>query len=111
MGIKIKCEIKGLDNLEKKVNKIITELPKKVEESIEDILKNIQGYAIKLEKGHNEEGILVEMVETSTMKTRGRIYAEPSKFMADNNTSYLWFEYFGTRKICRNRTYRKYNTF
>ena len=48
--VKFKCEIKGLNNLEKKVNKIITNLPKKVEESIEDVLKNIQGYAIKLEK-------------------------------------------------------------
>ena len=96
MGISFKCEIKGLDNLERKINKIVTQLPKKVEESIEDILKNIQGYAIRLEKGHNEEGILVEMIETSTMKTKGRIYAEPSKFMADSNTSYLWFEYFGT---------------
>lgn len=70
MGIKFKCEIKGLDNLEKKINKIVTELPKKVEESIEDILKNIQGNAIRLEKGHNEEGILVEMVETSNMKVK-----------------------------------------
>lgn len=70
MGIKFKCEIKGLDNLEKKINKIVTELPKKLEESIEDILKNIQGNAIRLEKGHNEEGILVEMVETSNMKVK-----------------------------------------
>lgn len=70
MGIKFKCEIKGLDNLEKKINKIVTELPKKVEESIEDILKNIQGNAIRLEKGHNEDGILVEMVDTSNMKVK-----------------------------------------
>lgn len=48
--VKFKCEIKGLNNLEKKLKKIITNLPKKVEESIEDVLKNIQGYAIKLEK-------------------------------------------------------------
>lgn len=70
MGIKFKCEIKGLDNLEKKINKIVTELPKKLEESIEDILKNIQGNAIRLEKGHNEDGILVEMVDTSNMKVK-----------------------------------------
>ena len=49
MGIKISCKIKGIDRLERKINKIIKELPKKVEESLEDILKNIQGYAIKLE--------------------------------------------------------------
>lgn len=96
MAINLKCKIKGLDRLEKKINKMVIELPKKVEESIEEILKNIQGYAIRLEKGHNEEGILVEMVETSTMEVKGRVFAEPSMFMTDNNTSYLWFEYFGT---------------
>lgn len=50
MGISFKCKIKGLGNLEKKINKIVKNLPQKVEESIEEILKNIQGYAIRLEK-------------------------------------------------------------
>lgn len=94
--VSFKCKVKGLDNLDKKINKITKELPKKIEESIEDVLKNIQGYAIKLEKGHNSEGILVEMIETSNMKVKGRVYADPDEFMADKNTSYLWFEYFGT---------------
>lgn len=98
--ISFKCEIKGLNNLEKKINKIVKELPKKVEESIEDILKNIQGYAIRLERGHNQEGILVEMIETSTMTVKGHVYADPSKFIAEDadgkQISYLWFEYFGT---------------
>lgn len=49
-----------------------------------------------MKSGHKEDGILVELVETSTMQIRGRVYAEPNKFMADNNQSYLWFEYFGT---------------
>lgn len=48
--VKFKCEIKGLDNLEKKISTIIKELPNKTQESIEDILKNIQGHAIRLEK-------------------------------------------------------------
>lgn len=48
--MKIKCEIKGFDRLDKKINKIVKEMPKRIEESIEDILKNIQGYAIKLER-------------------------------------------------------------
>lgn len=95
MEISFKCEIKGLNNLGKKINKITKELPKKVEESIEDILKNIQGYAIRLENGHNQNGILVEMTETSTMKVKGRIYANPNEFIS-NGQSYLWFEYFGT---------------
>lgn len=90
MGIKFKCEIKGLDNLERKINKIATELPQKVEESIEDILKNIQGNAIKLEKGKNEEGILVEMVETSTMEVKGRVYT------SKDNMPYAMFEHWGT---------------
>lgn len=48
--VSFKCKIKGLDNLEKKINRIIKELPQRVEESVEDILKNIQGNAIRLEK-------------------------------------------------------------
>lgn len=94
--VSFKCEIKGLDKLEKKINKIVKELPQKVEESVENILKNMQGYAIRLEKGHKEDGILVELVETSTMETKGRVYADPNKFITDNGQSYLWFEYFGT---------------
>ena len=35
------------------------------------------------------------MVETSTMKVKGRIYAKPNEFIS-NGQSYLWFEYFGT---------------
>lgn len=90
MGISFKCEIKGINKLEKKLNKIVKELPKKVEESVEDILKNIQGYAIRLEKGNNENGILVEMVEASTMKVKGRVYTDKEKF------SWAMFEHFGT---------------
>lgn len=90
MGISFKCEIKGLNKLEKKINKIAKGLPQKVEESIEDILKNIQGCAIKLERGHNENGILIEMVETSTMEVKGRIYTDKENF------SWAAFEHFGT---------------
>lgn len=32
---------------------MVTEFPKKVKESADDILENIQGYAIRLEKEHN----------------------------------------------------------
>jgi hypothetical protein len=45
-------------------------------------------------------GILVEMVDMSTKEVKGRVYADPSKFMTENGQSYLWFEYFGTRTIC-----------
>lgn len=93
--MKINCEVKTKYNY-KRINDIIKNLPQFATECVEDILKNIQGYAIRLEKGHKEEGIIVEMVDTSTMKTKGRVYADPSKFMTENGQSYLWFEYFGT---------------
>lgn len=90
MAVKFKCEIKGLNKLEKKMNKITKELPKKVEEGIEEILKNIQVNAIRLEKGHNEDGILIEMIETSTMEVKGRVYT------SKENMPYAMFEHWGT---------------
>ncbi len=95
MSIKLNCKVKVKHNF-KKIEKIIQELPKVIEQSVEDILKNMQGYAIRLENANNSSGILVEMIETSTMQVKGRVYADPSKFMTNNGESYLWFEYFGT---------------
>lgn len=80
----------------KRINTIINKLPQIAQETIEDVLKNIQGYAIRLEKGHKENGILVEMIDMTTKEVKGRVYADPSKFMTENGQSYLWFEYFGT---------------
>ena len=96
MGIKIKCKVKGMNSLEKKINKIIKELPNLKDEIVKEILSNIQGYAIRLENSHNSKGILVEMIETSTMEVKGRIYTDPNEFITDSGQSYLWFEYFGT---------------
>lgn len=110
MSIKFDCKIKGLDSLEKKLNKIIKELPYTMSESVEEVLKNIQGYAIRLEKGHNENGIVCEMIDTSSKEIKGRVVAKPEEFMTDSNISYLWFEYFGTRRICRTKSYRKNKT-
>ncbi len=95
--MKFECQIKAKHNF-KKVNDIINKLPQTVKEVTEDILKNIQGYAIRLEKGNNSEGILCEMIDMSTKEVKGRVYADPSKFMS-NGQSYLWFEYFGTGKF------------
>ena len=94
--MKIEFEIKGLDKLDKKLNDFCKRLPETIKESIEEISKNIQGYAIRLEKGKNSEGILCEMVNMSNKEVVSRVYADTSKFMSDNNQSYLWFEYFGT---------------
>ena len=35
------------------------------------------------------------MIDMSTNEVKGRVYADPSKFMS-NGVSYLFFEYFGT---------------
>lgn len=52
--IKLNCEFKVKHNF-KNINAIIQKLPQNISESVEDVLKNIQGYAIRLEKGHNAE--------------------------------------------------------
>lgn len=89
MSIKLNCEIKVKHNF-KKIEKIIQELPKTIEQSIEDVLKNIQGYAIKLEKGNHEDGILVEMIDTSNMEVKGRVHT------SKDNLPFAMFEHFGT---------------
>lgn len=108
--MKFGCKIKVKHNY-KRIDTIIKKLPKTSYEILEDVLKNIRGYAIKLEKGNNEEGILVEMIDMSTNKCKGRVYASPDKFATQDGGSYLYFEYFGTRRICRNVSCRKYKTF
>ena len=95
----ISCDIKVKHNF-KNINAIAQKLPQMAKEITEDVLNNIRGYVIRLEKGHKEDGILVEMIDMSTKTVKGRIYCDPTKFMTENGQSYLWFEYFGTRTIC-----------
>ena len=76
----------------RRIDEIIKQLKSDI--GIEDLLKNLRASAIKLEKGHNSEGILVEMYEDGEQK--GRVYATPDEFMTNNGVSYLFFEYFGT---------------
>lgn len=92
--MKLNCQIKVKHNY-KNIEAIINKLPTVAQESVEEIIKNIRGYAIRLENGHNSEGILCELIEGSTGVVKGRVYADPNKFMS-NGQSYLWFEYFGT---------------
>lgn len=94
MSISFNCEIKAKYNYNR-FKEIEKRLPAAKNKCVEEILKNIQITAIRLEKGHNEQGIIVEMIETSTMKVKGRTYAKPEEFV-QNGQSYLWFEYFGT---------------
>lgn len=93
--ISFNCNIK-IKHSFKNIKAITQRLPEVAKEITEDVLKNIQGYAIRLEKGHKEDGILVEMIDMSTKEVKGRVYADPSKFVTENGQSYLWFEYFGT---------------
>lgn len=93
MGIKLNCKIKGLDKLDKTINTIIKRLPETIENGVEEVLKNIQGCAIRLERGHNENGILIEMVEGATGQVKGRVYTD-KKVMP-----YAMFEHFGTGKF------------
>lgn len=90
----ISCKFKVKNNF-KNINTITQRLPQIAKDITEDVLNNIRGYAIRLEKGHNEAGILVEMIDMSTKEVKGKVYADPSKFM-NNGVSYLFFEYFGT---------------
>ncbi len=93
--INFNCNIKVKHNF-KNISAIAQKLPEMAKEITEDILNNIRGYAIRLENGYNENGILVEMIDMSTKEVKGKVYADPSKFMTENGQSYLWFEYFGT---------------
>nr|DAZ71110.1 MAG TPA: hypothetical protein [Caudoviricetes sp.] len=97
--ISFNCNFKVKHNF-KNINAITQKLPQTARLISKDILDNIRGYAIRLEKGHKEEGIIVEMIDMSTKTVKGRVYADPAKFMTENGQSYLWFEYFGTRTIC-----------
>ncbi len=67
--IKFNCNIKVKHNF-KKIDTIIQKLPKTAQIITEDVLKNIRGYAIRLEKGHKEDGILVEMIDMSTKEVK-----------------------------------------
>ena len=75
-----------------RIDNLIARLQTKI--GIEEVLKNLRGFAIKLEKGHNEQGILVQMIDGQGQE-KGRVYASPEAFMS-NGISYLFFEYFGT---------------
>ena len=80
--INFNCNIKVKHNF-KNIEAITQKIPEIAKEITEDVLNNIRGYAIRLEKGHNEEGILVEMVDMYTKEVKGRVYADPSKFMSN----------------------------
>lgn len=74
----ISCKIKVKHNFEN-INAITQRLPQIAKDITEDVLKNIRGYAIRLEKGHNEGGILVEMVDMSNKEVKRPCLCGPFK--------------------------------
>ena len=67
--INFNCNIKVKHNF-KNIDTIIQKLPQTAQMITENVLKNIRGYAIRLEKGHKEDGILVEMIDMSTKEVK-----------------------------------------
>ena len=89
MGIRLQAKVKVKHNY-KNIQKISEGLSKRLPDALEDVLKNMKGYAVRLEKGHNEEGILYELVDTSNNEIKGRLYTDKVKM------PYAMFEHFGT---------------
>ena len=61
-----------------------------IQKSVEDILKEIQVCAIRLEKGHHDDGILCELVDVSNNEIKGKVYADVKAF------PFFMFEHYGT---------------
>lgn len=89
MAIKLNAKVKVKHGY-KKIDNVFDKLPKILEDATKEILQNIKGYAVRLEKGHNEEGILFELIDTQTNKVKGRVYTDKVKM------PYAMFEHFGT---------------
>lgn len=69
MAIRLKCKIKAKHNF-KKFKQIRKKLPQAIQKGIEEVLDNIQTEAIRLEKGHNQEGIIIDRVDLSTKEIK-----------------------------------------
>lgn len=89
MGISFKCEIKGLDKLDKKINEIVNKLPDTVKKGLETGSNNTKDYAIHL-LGTNNDGIVCEIVNSDTKEIKTRIYTDQNKM------PWSWFREFGT---------------
>ncbi len=87
--VKINCKVKAKYNY-KKIQELQKRLPQTIKETIEDIIKTIQGCAIKLEKGHHDNEILCELLDVSNNEIKGRVYADINAF------PFFLFEHYGT---------------
>lgn len=89
MAIKLRCKIKAKHNF-KRFEQIEKKLPQVIQQGIEEVLDNIQTEAIRIENGHNQEGIIIDRVDLSTKEIKGRVYTDK------NNFPWAIFEHFGT---------------
>lgn len=74
--MKFNCSVKVKHNY-KKINAIYKRLPQMATDILKDVLENIRGYAIRLEKGHKEDGIIVEMIDMSTKEVKRKSLCRP----------------------------------
>lgn len=78
-------------SLEKKINAIVSKMPKGTKTGVQTALENTQKVAIQLKpQGKSNEGILVEVLEGEEIK--GRVYTDSKRF------PYLVYLEFGTGK-------------
>ena len=88
----IKCEIKGLNKLEKKLKYLGDNLTKKINEGLKRASDGTAEYAISLRRGNKSDGIIAELVELKTNSIKYRIHTQQDIF------PYSWFEHYGTGK-------------
>ena len=108
--INFNCNIKVKHNF-KNIEAITQKIPQIAKEITEDILKNIRGYAIRLEKGQNESGILVEMIDMSTKEVKRPCFCRPDQVYDRKWTIIFVVRVLWNRTICGTRTHRKNKAF
>lgn len=82
-NIKSKNKLKSISKLEKKIPKILKDITLLVS-------NNIRNKAIRLERGNNSNGILVELVNVEDNQVISRVYT------STENMPWAMFEHFGT---------------
>lgn len=88
---KIEWEKKSLDSFEKKMAKLIKELPNRTKLGLEDSLKNTQEKALKNKRGSKDEKLIpIEVIDFNKNQVVGRVYTDKDLF------SYASFLEYGT---------------
>lgn len=88
---KIEWEKKSLDRFEKKMAKLVKELPNRTKLGLEDSLKNTQEKALKNKRGSQDEKLIpIEIIDFNKNQVVGRVYTNKDLF------SYAPFLEYGT---------------